>query len=224
MLSWLRLRRISATGLLLFVLSFAPNPALAIPAFPGFPAWDLNTVTGYQNGSWAFGERFTVSAGQDLTVNALGVLDVGQNGFVTTTGLPVGIYHEASGTLLTSTFVTSGDPLSGNYRFHAITPITLLAGESYRVVGVNLNDLYNVAFNPNMVVDPRITWNGYAYGNSTTLQMLSTFTGSEISWFANFNIVDASPALPAPEGGVTLISLGMALAGLSLLRRSSINR
>jgi len=218
MLCWPRLRRISATGLLLFALSFASKSALAIPA------WELNTVTGFRNSSWAFGERFTVGAGQDLTINALGVLDVGLDGFVTTTGLPVGIYHEASGTLLASTFVTNGDPLSGNYRFHAITPITLLAGESYRVVGVNLNDLYNIAFNPNMVVDPRITWNGYAYGNSATLQMLNTFTGNEISWFANFNIVSASPTLPVPEGGVTLIPLGMALAALSLLRRSAISR
>ena len=122
-----------------------------------------------------------VAIGQDLTVNARGVLDVCQNGFVTTTGLPVGIYHEASGTLLASPLVTSGDPVSGNYRFHANAPITLLAGERYRVVGVNLNDLFNIAFNPNMVVDLRIAWNGYAYGNGTTLHTLNTFTGTEIS-------------------------------------------
>ena len=52
-------------------LSFASNSALAIPA------WELNTVTGFRNSSWAFGERFMVTAEQDLTINALGVLDVG---------------------------------------------------------------------------------------------------------------------------------------------------
>ena len=60
---------------------------------------------------------------------------VGAGGFVTAGGIPVGIYRESTQALLASTTVTSGDPLNGDFRYHSITPLTLLAGVQYRVVG-----------------------------------------------------------------------------------------
>jgi len=190
-------------------------PQLALATQPRSQALDLTTFSAFWNGSYAFGERITVDA-QDITVDALGILDVGKDGFLSVGGLPVGIYSEIGMTLLASATVSSGDQLVGNYRFHSIPAITLLAGQSYRVVGVNLDDDYNSAFNPNLIVDPSITWDGYASGSISTLQTRNTFTGMDTSWFASFNI--ASPA-PVPEGGLTLGMCGIALAGLIMFRR-----
>ncbi|MGH7944394.1 MAG: VPDSG-CTERM sorting domain-containing protein [Opitutaceae bacterium] len=181
------------------------------------PAWELSSVSSFRNASWSFGDNFTVG-GSSISVDALGALDTGMNGFVTPGGIAVGLFNQA-GTLLVSTTVTSSSTLMGNYRFAPIAPITLNAGQQYRVVGVNGDDLYNISQGTLTSIDPRVTWNSYSYGQSTTLLFSNDFTGTERSWFANFNI--AGPGgTSVPDGGSSIAMAAFAFAGLVALRRS----
>src|SRR5579872_1418415 len=106
-------------------------------------AFSLSSPSGFRNNNWSFGEIFTVGP-QNITVTALGAYDAGGDGFVTDGGIPVGIFRESDNALLASTNVVSGDPLSDNFRYAAISPLVLLSGTSYRVVADNENDLYNI--------------------------------------------------------------------------------
>jgi hypothetical protein len=148
----------------------------------GAPAFALPTPSPFTNGSWAFGEIFTVGP-LPITVLSLGVYDAGGNGFVSGS-IPVGLYRESDGALLVSTTVSSTDTLLAGFRYKTITPIVLQPGVQYRVVGVSLSDQYNIDFN--FTVRPDITRIGYGYVSSTTLVRGSSFLGSERIWFTNF--------------------------------------
>ena len=71
----------------------------------------LSSPNAFRNDTYAFAKVFTVG-GQDLTVNALGAFDASGDGFVTSGGIPVGIFRESDQSLLTSTNVVSSDPLT----------------------------------------------------------------------------------------------------------------
>ena len=180
------------------------------------PVFELSSTQDFRNNSWSFGEIFTVG-GSDMNVTALGAYDAGGDGFVSSGGIPVGIFHESDDVLLTSSTVQSSDTLLDGFRYTNISPLTLLAGESYRVVAVNLNDLYNISINT-FSVDPRVTRTGYGYCNTTALTSCDQFTGNETIWMANFQIDGdiVTPDIPAPAGlalfGLSLIGLG-AIAG-----------
>jgi hypothetical protein len=124
----------------------------------------------------------------DITVTSLGAFDANLDGFTSSGGIPVGIFRESDSALIASTSVTSGDPLIGNYRFGSIAPLTLLANTDYRVVAVNLDDFYNANSGTPDNVDPRITWNSYAYCLTTTLTSCDNLVGTERTWMANFDI------------------------------------
>jgi hypothetical protein len=174
---------------LLFVMATGSQVAQATTA------WSIDTPDPFRNGSWSFGEIFTVG-GTDITVTSLGAFDANLDGFISSGGIPVGIYRESDSALLASTFVTSSDTLIGNYRFDSIAPLTLLADTSYRVVAVNLDDLYNITIGTPDSVDPRITWNGYSYCNTTTLTSCDDFGGTERTFMANFEVtVPVPPAV-----------------------------
>jgi hypothetical protein len=171
-------------------------------------AFTLPTPTDFRNNSWAFGELFTVN--EAITVTALGAYDAGGDGFVTAGGLPAGIFNFTTDTLLTSANVMSSDPLSAGFRFHSIAPITLVPGVIYDDVTVNESDLYNI--NLSFTVNPAIDRSGYAYGLSTTLQILTNLQGSERIWLSNFEF---QSAIPEPSS-VVMASLGA--IGLGLFR------
>jgi hypothetical protein len=179
------------------------------------PAWSLDTPQNFRNGSWSFGEIFTVG-GSSISVTAIGAFDANLDGFVTQSGIPVGIFRESDGALLASTTVLSSDPLTGHYRYDAISPLTLLANTDYRVVAVNEGDLYNINSPTPNSVDPLITWDGYGYCNTTALTSCDTFTGNNIAWMANFIIDGSSVSVPEPG---TFALFGAALAGLGFARR-----
>jgi PEP-CTERM motif len=175
-------------------------------------AFSLPSTSDFRNSSWSFGEIFTVGA-SNISVTALGAYDAGLDGFISVGGIPVGIFRESDDALLASGFVNSGDTLIDNFRYVAISPLVLLSGVSYRVVAVNLSDLYNVAFG--QIVDPAITRTGYGYCNTTALTSCDNFTGSERVWMANFQF-GPSAAVPEP---LTLTLTGVGLAGIAILRR-----
>jgi len=208
--------RIAMTRLVVAAGMFALGAGLASPANAG-EAFTLTNTVDFRNASWAFGEIFTVGS-SNITVTALGAYDAGGDGFVTTGGIPVGIFDESTSTLLASTNVLSTDPLVNDFRYHTITSLTLLSGHQYDVVAVNENDLYNISGTP-PTVDPSITLNGYAYGQSTSLVQLSDFTGGTSPlWMSNFEI-SGSTAVPEPS---TIVSASMAVLvgyGYSRFRR-----
>lgn len=173
-------------------------------------AWEVTNPNGFTNGSWAFGEIFTVGP-DNLTVTGLGALDIGGNGFVTSGGIQVGLFDELTSSLLASGIVLSTDQLTGNYRFTSITPLNLISGSQYRVVAVSGQDLYNVTTNTPNVVNSAITWDRYAYCSSSTLQSCDQFTGTERTWMANLTFQSAG-AVPEPGTWITML-LGFGFVG-----------
>jgi hypothetical protein len=156
----------------------------------GSPAFAIPAPSNFRNSSWSFGQIFTVGA-RPLTVFSLGAYDANGDGFVSSSPLPVGIYRESDGALLVSATVSSADTLVNGFRYKSIAPLTLLAGVTYRVVGVNLDDLYNIS--GSFTVRPDLTSTSYGYANSTTLVNSNSFTGTGILWFANFQYEVTGP-------------------------------
>ncbi len=183
----------------------ATQPAQAAPV----NAWDIGQVTPFRNDSWSFGEIFTVGT-SNITVTSLGALDLGQSGFTNPGGILVGLYRESDQALLASGVVGSSDGLSGKYRFVDIPDVTLSANTLYRVVAVNGADEYNAAVSTPVAVDPRITWDGYAFCSSTALKFCTNNADSDQTWFANFQ-------LDTPRSGVVPEPSSLALLGAGLL-------
>lgn len=109
-------------------------------------------------GNVTYGFEFRVN--QPFTIGSLGVLDVGLDGLVASHTVAL---FAASGTLLASTIVPGGTaaPLINQFRYSTITPISLTAGQNYRL-GVYYPDGNEplLDFVSNLVVDPRLTMVG----------------------------------------------------------------
>lgn len=99
--------------------------AATCSAYEGILTYSSAGLVGYVDGTagWSF-EPLT-----DISVTSLGCFD-----YVLTSNnqlpLSVGLWNQ-SGTLLTSTTVTSSDPLFNQSRYQSITPVTLMAGQTY---------------------------------------------------------------------------------------------
>ncbi|VAV99745.1 hypothetical protein MNBD_ALPHA02-29 [hydrothermal vent metagenome] len=193
-------------------VSLATQNAAAIPV----PAWTTingNGVQSFQN--WSFGQRFTVGT-QNITVTSLGAYDYLGDGFSNNFGIPVGIFRESDGALLTNKNVLETDTLEGNFRFTDITSLMLMANTEYRVVAQTFGNLYNTAVF-NWTVNPAITLGNYGYCQSSMLVKCDDITGNDIIWMANFKFTTGNMATvpePAP-----LAILGLGLIGLGLARR-----
>ncbi|QYF92387.1 PEP-CTERM sorting domain-containing protein [Massilia sp. PAMC28688] len=177
-------------------------------------AFEVSNVNAYTNGSWAFGERFTVGA-EDISVLSLGAYDAGGDGFVTAGGIQVGLYLEGSNTLLASTSVQSGDTLNGFYRYASVAPVTLSANTSYRLVAVSGSDAYT--YTSPVTSAPGLTWQGYTYCSSTSLTgSCSAWTGTDTTWMGNFQYEIAGQIGEVPEpaslGLLAVGGLGLAMA------------
>lgn len=172
------------------------------------PMFALSRTDPFRNASWAFGEIFTVGS-SDLLVTHLGAFDAGEDGFFTTTGIPVGIFRESDDDLLADTLVQSGDDLIDKFRYRPLlNPLVLFAGVEYRVVATNRGDLYNGE--PGFTVDPLITRTGYGYCQTFFLTSCDDNTGTDTVWMANFIAEPIGPE-PVPEPA-SLILLGTGIA------------
>jgi hypothetical protein len=123
------------------------------------PAWEFTTPgNSFTNGTWDFATAFT--ANSSVTVTGLGYYADPVTGNVD--GNPVALYQCAdtscltTGTLLASTDVTNTYPIVGHFRYVTISPVTLIAGDSYEVAGVSNSDNYTWN-DPGFATDPAIT-------------------------------------------------------------------
>src|SRR5947209_9809082 len=165
-----------------------------VPAVTTFTAaTQFGSVTGTDQ---TIGFTFTPTV--NIVVSALGVWDANAPVAFTQTH-QVGLW-DSSGTLLASTTVLTTSPLTGAWRYVAITPVTLLAGQTY-FAGSAITSPYTDAYSrisppaSNVTTSPLI-----AIGPSTTNAASGGFSfpsAVDVSFVAPLGpnlIVAAAPA------------------------------
>lgn len=179
--------------------------------------------------SYTSGYEFTVA--NSVTFNALGLFDVqtanrlsGANGG--DPNLPgllfshqVGVW-DSSGTLRASATVDPGDPTTpsantyGNWVYQSIASTTLGAG-TYRIGALYLADEGEARMVQQTVINNvggvTYTRGMYSAGNTLTAPV-NTYAPNEDQYFG-------PTLLSVPDGGITLMLLGIGVAGLAVLRR-----
>ncbi len=179
-------------------------------AFQGLSLSGVGPSTG--SGDFSIGYRFQVGA-SDISVNSLGFLDVEQDGLQTAHN--VGLYNDA-GAQLSQVSVDSGTsaPLIGFFRFATITPITLTAGQIYRVAGSF--QFGTDAFASNLVItnDPAITvLNQLALEPGPTLAFPTNLSATTVGG-ADIQFTSAATAVPfefEPTAGLAILGGGWLL-------------
>ena len=168
----------------------------------------LRTVNSFDapgsSGSFAFGTIFTVGT-SDLLITGLGAYDFGSDGFTTEGGIKVGIYAEATNTLVASTNVLSSDPLIDSYRYSTAT-INLSANTQYRLVAVSGSDNYIQGAGTWNYNSSELTVNGFSWVFTT--ELTPSTSGNESDYgMGNFQF----SAVPEPSSAIIIGigSLGM---------------
>lgn len=171
----------------------------------------------YTNGSWTFGIDFSVGS-SDILATALGYYDDSGNGFVDDHEL--GLY-DSLGNLLASTVATSSSTLIDHFRYEDIAPVTLLAGDTYRVVGVSHSDLYTWD-DPGFAADPSVTYLGDTYDSGTTLFDPVGQDHNDVSdgFFGPNLFIGTSSSVPEP-GAYSLVGCGLAALLVRFRRRAA---
>ena len=166
------------------------------------------------------GYVFSVKSGFEVT--SLGWFDDCLNGFVDPH--TVELFDTSSGTLLTSLTLSAGtvDPLTGSFRYHAVTPVTLTPGVTYLLAGTTGNDdaytenddVCGFTINPNFIVPANA---GLFVDNTTTPEFTYPYGHySDYMTYAGPNLDGVATPEPA-----SLLLFAAGCAGLLFLRRRS---
>ena len=144
----------------------------------------------FSSGPFTLGYRFRAEA--NATVTELGYYDHNKDGF--NQSHEVGLWA-GSGALLRSAIVTNSNPLTGFFRYVAVAPITLTAGQEYVVGGLTLGgepSAYDVG---GFSVDGRISYLGPRYRQTSVLLFPSNVNSTTNGDFGA-NLRFASTATP----------------------------
>jgi hypothetical protein len=175
------------------------------------------TSSSAQTGDGPVNVGFTFTPTTDIQIRELGLWDnPAVAGIIDT---PVGIYENASNTLLVSTTIGAADPLAGNFRFKIVPSVNLTAGVTYTAVALaNVTDGYQIGSLGDPVIDlskdPFIGFGigRYSYGGVLARPLNNA---NDLEYFnANFQFI-----LPEPASASLVL-----LAGTALLRRSRRHR
>lgn len=166
--------------------------------------------TSFTNGSYSIGFEFTVNS--NINVTSLGFF-----GTQLAQSHDVGIY-DISGNLLTSTTVNPGDPTTGFFSYHAITPFALTSGTSYVIAAET--GIENYSYSPTgFSTDPSITFDEDLYVSSSTLAFPGS-SGGFTGWFGpNFMVESSSTGNTVPEPSSLALLAGLGLSGSAFARR-----
>ncbi len=191
-------------------LSFASASAYAVPAFDVDPF----TVFGPADSSnYSFAVDFT--ANQAITVDALA--------FFFNTADVAGSHAVAlfdmSGNKLAETVVDTADALIGHFRYSSIAAVNLIAGASYRIVGLGNDGEFAVSQDVN--VDSAISFLQAGIGNDSNNTSPDFFPAdtswgaagdpTDAFWGASFSFAPTHAEIPEPA------TYALFIAGLGFL-------
>ncbi len=166
------------------------------------------------------GFLFSVKGGFEVT--SLGWFDDCLNGFQDPH--TVNLYNVSSGTLLTSLTLPAGnaDPLTGFFRYEAITPVKLTPGVTYLLAGTTGNDdpytenddVCDFSINPDIIIAPNAAL--FAHNTPTPAYTNPDQHYLDYMIYAGPNLEGVPCDAPEPAS-VALLLAGC--AGLLLVRR-----
>jgi uncharacterized protein (TIGR03437 family) len=182
--------KMSIAGNFVLVACMGAIAAMADTAaisFGGFGGGGFN----YTQGTYLAGFEFRLQAA--ISVTQLGFYDASSNGQPQTfQNAPVGLWDITTNTLLGSVTVTAADPLTGFFRYAALsTPIALNTTDTYAVAGITGTNYYTAGVPPNsssVVVNAPVVYLAPALessGESSTLHEPDSFP-ADYGYFADF--------------------------------------
>ncbi len=187
----------------------------AIPASASTMAWTVSATdswSGYDNGNDA--DVFKVNSTTTVTTIGIPIVPGNVNGGIYTTFQIVGLYNSSGNPLAISVLAPVPTAISNGYYWANISPVTLLAGQSYTVV---VNDNGSIPAFAYSSTDPTPGW--ATFDSSEFLSGGAPFTTTDPGAgnatpgiFYDINLNGAAPAVPEPE---SLLLLGSGLIGMA---------
>jgi MYXO-CTERM domain-containing protein len=209
------LRPLLAGTCLVLTASTAPAAIIALDTVGENPNFRITTSGGPVTFGWAF------TANADLTVTALGLLDVGGDGFLNPS-YTVSLW-EATGALVGSMTVGTSDPLTDGFRYAATGPLSLLTGQAY-VIGVTSLQQIDYYSAPTGISSfstaAEITYTGDRWQVINGMPVGDQVNIGTAGYFGpnfQFELANAAGGSPIPEPTTALF--GLALVGVAGLSR-----